>query len=242
MTGRQFSPQHVALGVDPGKDGGLVGLISHKDWGSTDSEARHWPLYAHQDFKNWGSWAQGLPELAKRIRIQYGPWIASGRILASVESVHSMAGEGHVGAFAFGMNYGSWLGLFAGLGIRCIMTPPDVWEATMGLTSNKAEHRKRAQQLWPGNADLFKSKGSDGLADAALLALFGTRFVGPLHGETPTGGYVTRNADPRAPGWQKAMDDTRSILRNAARDALCPHGHMWKYCSDCDLEGPARDE
>lgn len=165
---RGMNKMPLVIGIDPGKDGGLCALAL----GDRDNEST-WLPWGWRDFKKAGAWRHELPFL----RSLLCSWMERCQLFASIEDQHSRPRDGHVGAFNFGFNYGSWVGLLVGLDIPYVATPPDVWEAAMGLTKNKTEHRHKAQALWPGNADLFRAKGADGLADAALLALFGTRFM-----------------------------------------------------------------
>ena len=58
------------------------------------------------------------------------------------------------------------------------MVPPAAWKKSMQVGSDKKQVCARASELFPDNTDLFYgSKGGpkDGVAEAALLALYGRK-------------------------------------------------------------------
>lgn len=92
---------------------------------------------------------------------------------AYLERVGTRPGEGHVGAFAFGRNFGALEGVLAALGIAVTLITPGEWKKAQRIPADKGAARARAAQLWPGLAGTFSRKKDDGRAEAALIALHG---------------------------------------------------------------------
>lgn len=94
---------------------------------------------------------------------------------AYVEHVGARPNEGAVGAFTFGRARGVIEGVLAAAGIPCAFITPASWKRAVGLAPGRDKDASRAEAIrrWPGQADLFKLKKSDGLAEAALIAIAG---------------------------------------------------------------------
>jgi crossover junction endodeoxyribonuclease RuvC len=99
----------------------------------------------------------------------------SGATLAYVEHVSARPGEGAVGAFAFGRSRGVVEGVLAAAGLPCQFITPPCWKRAIGLPPGRDKDASRAEAIrrWPTQAGLFKLKKSDGLAEAALIAVAG---------------------------------------------------------------------
>jgi hypothetical protein len=162
------------IGIDPGAKGAFVTLVPI---GNTEPR---WGIAEIHHYGASSGWQNNISLAAGALRQIHHK--TGGLSVAILEQVHSRPRDGHVGAFSFGQNYGQWLGMLYALQIPIILAPPDVWTAVMGLTLDKTEHRRRAATLWPSEARRFRKVSDDGVADAALLALYGTRFL-------PGGGY-----------------------------------------------------
>jgi crossover junction endodeoxyribonuclease RuvC len=95
---------------------------------------------------------------------------------AFVEHVAARPGEGPVGAFAFGRCRGILEGVLAAASIPCTFITPACWKRAVGLPPGRDKDASRAEAIrrWPAQASLFKLKKSDGLAEAALIAVAGT--------------------------------------------------------------------
>lgn len=104
-----------------------------------------------------------------------------GPLVAAVERVGSMPGQGVTSTFNFGASYGKVLGVLAGLRIPTTVYRPAVWKEMMGLSSNKGESLALARRLWPDRANWFLRAKDDGRAEAALIAWFhrALRLGGP---------------------------------------------------------------
>ena len=70
------------------------------------------------------------------------------------------------------------LGVCSALRIPVSLVTPSKWKRDMGLTADKDQARARAAQLWPGAAKQFARKKDDGRAEAALIALWGSKHGG----------------------------------------------------------------
>jgi crossover junction endodeoxyribonuclease RuvC len=100
---------------------------------------------------------------------------ASHAAKAFVESVNARPGEGAVGAFAFGRSRGVVEGVLAAAGLPCSFITPASWKRAVGMPPGRDKDASRAEAIrrWPAQAGLFKLKKSDGLAEAALIAVAG---------------------------------------------------------------------
>jgi crossover junction endodeoxyribonuclease RuvC len=101
---------------------------------------------------------------------------ASHATRAFVEHVSARPGEGAVGAFSFGRSpCGVVEGVLAAAGLPCQFLTPPCWKRAVGLPPGRDKDASRAEVIrrWPGQADLFKLKKSDGLAESALIAVAG---------------------------------------------------------------------
>lgn len=156
----------MILGVDPGQHGAIVAFneVTREIDGMLDVDV---------DFL--------ADELAMCEKIQLvflQPRMGQRpRPLCFLEHVHSMPTDGHVGAFTFGREFGALKAALRIAGCRVCLVQPALWKAAMGLTSDKSLSRQRAITLFPDAASLFRRKKDDGRAEAALLAVYGERFL-----------------------------------------------------------------
>ena len=135
----------IYIGIDPGKAGGICFLM--------DDEIKTFkcPATTHD-------MAEELI-LAKDIR----------KCTAIVEKVHSFPGQGVASTFAFGYNYGVWLGILSALKIQYQLCLPRKWQKYYGVPKMDKKDRKNylkqlAQQLYPDHKVTLYN------ADAILLA------------------------------------------------------------------------
>ena len=90
-----------------------------------------------------------------------------------MEKVSAMPGQGVTSMFNFGISNGILLGVIACAKVPYTMVVPGVWKRVMGVPANKDAAMLRATQLMPKHAHLWPLKKHDGLAEAALIALYG---------------------------------------------------------------------
>ncbi len=98
--------------------------------------------------------------------------------LVVIENVASRPGQGVASSFKFGDCAGVCRAVPAVLGYSVRFVTPASWKRHHGLSADKEESRRRALELWPGNAGLFKRKKDEARAEAALIAAFGRKQWG----------------------------------------------------------------
>lgn len=104
----------------------------------------------------------------------------SGVATAYVEFVVSRPRQAH--QFRFGISTGVVHGVLETLGLTIHTIAAQRWKAGVGLAQravnehtsvSKARSRALAAKIWPAQAHLFKRTTDDGVAEAALIALYG---------------------------------------------------------------------
>lgn len=93
-----------------------------------------------------------------------------------IEQVQAWAQDGPRQAFKFGFNYGAPRAMAAVYGMAVTLVRPGVWKAAFGLTGDKTASLSLASKLMPKFSHLWPLKKHDGRAEAALLALYGSRI------------------------------------------------------------------
>ena len=151
------------IGCDPGKKG-FCCILSVQP-----NVFYHYPLFEGQRLN---------PELIDAIDGLNGE-----NVMAVVEQVHSMPGQGVASTFSFGMSYGKILGMFESLGIPYVTCTPGKWQKAMWEACDKAANTKltsynAARRLLP-SMDFRKSvrckNFDDNKVDATLLCLYAQR-------------------------------------------------------------------
>ena len=95
-----------------------------------------------------------------------------------IERVNASPQMGVVSAFRFGEGFGQLCGVLAANGIDVRGIYPSVWKAAMNLSSDKSASVRMASSVFPEWAKTFaQGKKSADLAEASLLAIYGTRFL-----------------------------------------------------------------
>ena len=137
------------IGIDPGKFGAAA-LITQDE-----SLVFDWP---------------GCPMLAASLLKDWH--LSYNIVLAAVEKVHAMPGQGVTSMFSFGQNLGQWQGILAAFGIPFLMPAPQTWQK--GLVDKKAGQDTKeaslitARRLFPDA--VLHLKKHHGRSDALLLA------------------------------------------------------------------------
>ncbi len=146
------------IGVDPGKKGG-VAII--------DGDSVEVYAWDDQTFVDTMSVCMGRGRARNE------------RVIAAVEKVGAMPGQGVTSMFSFGQSYGFILGVLRALGISYQLVPPAVWKREFGLLrADKHASIETCKQLFPGVSLLPGEqcrKDSDGMAEALLIALYAQR-------------------------------------------------------------------
>jgi crossover junction endodeoxyribonuclease RuvC len=89
-----------------------------------------------------------------------------------------MPKNGAVSMFSFGYTAGFAYGMVLANNLPHTFVTPQKWKKIVGIKGSDGEvSRKRASQLYPGTVDLWKLKGDDGVAEAALIAHAGIKLL-----------------------------------------------------------------
>lgn len=182
----------VVVGMDPGKDGGLVAVTRP---GLVSTSARM-PVVRTTKSDGGERTVVDAEKVAAFLK-------SSGAQRVVIEDVWSSPQMGVVGAFSFGDSKGVLRGVCAGLGLPVAFVAPLTWKGRMGVLVprrpgvSKKDHKKalkaaaiaRAQVLFPGAAGM----DHDGVAEAALMAAYGLMFLPATLPQTDrTGGPTAR--------------------------------------------------
>jgi crossover junction endodeoxyribonuclease RuvC len=101
------------------------------------------------------------------------------RLVACVEKVGAMPGQGVTSMFSFGQSFGFILGVLTAFGIPYQLVPPRKWKAEYGLlNTQKQASVDVAKRLFPEVSFLPTErcrKESDGMSDAVLMAEYARR-------------------------------------------------------------------
>jgi crossover junction endodeoxyribonuclease RuvC len=95
---------------------------------------------------------------------------------AFVEAVGARPGQGVTSMFSLGRSVGIIVGVLAALDIPLTMAAPAAWKRSLAVPKAKDGARARASQLLPAAAAHWPLKRHHGRAEAALLALYGSRL------------------------------------------------------------------
>lgn len=96
---------------------------------------------------------------------------------AFIEKVNAQPGNGTAAAFAYGYGVGVIDAAVACCGIPFTHVTPQAWKKAMGCPAEKDGARQRASQLLPDFAHNWTRKKDDGIAESALIALYGMRIT-----------------------------------------------------------------
>lgn len=155
----------LIAGIDPGLDGAIA------LFGPGPSLSVH-DMPTHTTVVNRKSRRQlDLHALAGFFEL-YGPSIS----MACIEEPSAMPKDGVIQAFKFGFNCAVPQALTVAQAIPMKLVRPSQWKAAYGLTGDKDMSRRLASQIMPKFAHLWPLKKHDGRAEAALLALYGSRL------------------------------------------------------------------
>lgn len=144
----------IYIGIDPGKKGGYAVI--------DDRGARVYPW----DDTYFVSDMNGVMSRGESV-------------VAAVEKVGAMPGQGVTSMFSFGQSYGFILGVLAAFAIPYQLVGPNVWKREFGiLRSGKQGSVDVCKRLFPG-VNLLPTehcrKESDGMAESLLIAEYARR-------------------------------------------------------------------
>ena len=105
-------------------------------------------------------------------------------LIVFVETAASRPGQGVVGVFSFGQNYGTWLGRLEMIRVEPILVHPRRWQnvilkSYIGKVGDDTKKRSIhvAKDLFPEVADQLTRKKDHGRSDALLIAEYGRRWL-----------------------------------------------------------------
>lgn len=151
----------LTFGIDPGITGALAVLADGAYCDVIDL-----PTCGHRKTR----WIDSA-KLAAQLR-GYRAAHPGADVLAVVESVHAMPGQGVTSMFGFGRSCGIIDGVLGALGIRAEYVTPQAWKRAHGLIgSHKDASRVMAATRYP-TASLSRKRDC-GRADALLMASAG---------------------------------------------------------------------
>ena len=149
----------IAVGIDPGKSGGLVKIHS-----------RNYECSMHK----CPDTTQGMSSLLKNAKDS--AFKDNLPILVAIEKVHAFPTDARSSAFKFGMNYGMWLGIIGSLNIPLIQVTPQMWMKSYApLPKIKQERKKKIKEI---ATEIFEDVYNNekrityAISDAALIALW----------------------------------------------------------------------
>ena len=147
----------IAIGIDPGKKGAMAIM----GYSNTTGERYMMKIIPFDP-----------QEYIKTLKQFKGATVC-------IEQVHSISKQGIASSFTFGVMYGWLLGMLDTIGVSYQAVSPQKWKKDFGLLrSDKSKSVEVCQHLLP-NANLYRTerckKPDDGMAEAALLALYAKR-------------------------------------------------------------------
>lgn len=92
-----------------------------------------------------------------------------------IEKQQAMPKQGVSSTFRTGLNYGVLVGFIQGRGIPLEIVAHGVWKRVLGVPADKRAARAVATRLFPAFANLWALARDDGIAEAAMIALYGSK-------------------------------------------------------------------
>ena len=149
----------IAVGIDPGKSGGLVKIHS-----------RNYECSLHK----CPSTTQEMSSLLRSSK--NSAFVDNLPIFVAIEKVHAFPTDARSAAFKFGMNYGMWLGIIGALNIPVIEVAPQTWMKSYApLPKEKQERKRKIKEI---ATEIFsevynnENRITYAVSDAALIALW----------------------------------------------------------------------
>lgn len=153
--------QRISIGIDPGASGAIAvlgdgELISLVDMPTSTRKA--------------GGQQVNAAEVGAFLRNVMSSH-SGASLLAVIEQVSAMPGQGVSSMFRFGEAVGVVRGVLGALRVPLLSVTPQIWKRHYGLIgAEKDVARTKAIELFPGSSDLLSRKKDVGRADALLIA------------------------------------------------------------------------
>lgn len=161
------------IGVDTGLSGGIVALSAYA--GACDASVHHMPVHSLK--------ANGKSKTRLDLHgllATFQGLAAFGVDLVVIEDVSGRppgALGPQSGAWRQGFNAAAPQAMAVALGMPVHLVAPAVWKRRLGVPASKDGARAIASNLLPNSAAAFRRAKDDGVAEAALLALYGLAFL-----------------------------------------------------------------
>ena len=144
----------VTIGIDPGKNGGIAGIINNKKFIVKRCPNDNDPY-----------------KMAKIIKQIIGK---NRKVDIIIENVWAFPGDSSMSAFKFGTNYGIWQGIFGTMGLAFRRVIPRTWQKDyQPLSKVKKERKNELKEIAKG----FYKKPTLQTSDAILIAVWGKNNV-----------------------------------------------------------------
>lgn len=156
----------LILGIDPGVTGAIAAVMDGRVLEVVDMPTD--ALSKGKTVKHRVSTPQ-LAVVLRDLRARHG----DGAVLAVVEQVGSMPGQGVASVFSLGDTAGAIRGVLGALGLPHEFVPPQTWKKHFRLGKDKDESRTRAMELLPEAVGMLARKKDHNRAEACLLGLYG---------------------------------------------------------------------
>lgn len=157
----------ISIGIDPGQTGAIAAINDGQVIALHDMPTSP-RLHGKGQEVEGGQLATKLMDIRST---------AGGKqVVASLEAVSAMPGQGGSSMFRFGESFGVVKGVLRALQIPYVLVTPQKWKKASGLIGkDKDASRTLAIQQHPEVADMLTRKKDNGRADAICLAEYGTK-------------------------------------------------------------------
>lgn len=153
----------IVAGIDPGKGGSMVLALDNGGVAVFRVPIVKLP----KETPAWSEWAR-----------TWTAALAFGIDAVVIEQVGARPTQGTVSMFNFGRTLGFAHALAASADAPIHFVTPAVWKGKFGLLkADKAASREKARTLLPLLEPELRRVKDDGVAEAALLALYGRKFL-----------------------------------------------------------------
>lgn len=156
------------IGIDPGITGAIA-LVNHK---GALCELFDLPTMLKGDIKKPKKCIN-----AKALQHILCAWLAEwGDLIAFVENVHAMPGQGVTSMFNMGETFGTIKSVLTCENIYTNLISPQKWKKQLKLTSDKEECRQYALKMYPNDIHQINRKKDHNRAEAILIARYGALY------------------------------------------------------------------
>lgn len=155
----------IHLGIDPGLDGALA--ILHDSESAMHHAIYSTPTMLHDGKRRYAT--RMMHSLLSGCVVR----VREGSVVATIENVHAMPGQGVTSMFSMGYGLGIWHALLVANGILYKVVTPQSWKKHFALDRDKEKSRALAIEKFPGLAAGLARKKDHGRAEALLIAEYG---------------------------------------------------------------------